>query len=82
MASTKTWGLGVASPTATIDCSSPQYSMGTSFLEGAGVGTRTQTPINTYQRSKRQRKRALSTEAHARRSSGKTPQKQTVWHAL
>lgn len=32
--------------------------------------------------SRRHRKRELSTEAHARRISGNTPQKATVWQAL
>ena len=32
--------------------------------------------------SKRQRKRALSTVAHARRISGNTPQKHTDWRVL
>jgi len=34
-----------------------------------------------HQRSKRQRKSELSTDAHARLSSGNTPQKHTVWQA-
>ena len=58
----KTPRLGLARPTATIACSSPLYSTGTS----SG-------------RSRRQRKSALSTVAHARLMDGRTPQKHTDW---